>query len=704
MVSRECGGVAGAAPGAVPGAAPGVARTEAVPFGFEGVGDVVGAFSRGLEPDLDDPVQRSLFLWHIRNNFMYWTEMGFLRPFVSEYDLHEEILEDIRRSAPPVKEPFRNHEVRAGWTHGLTDALDGFSRSQVKALGKVRANLFNIDANLGFWRKALGFRGGDGDFGSFLDGLLPARTREWLKGGGTDQAKWLHGFLVTRKGRMSAEGRDTGPVSRAIVDVVHTFGYHDPLVKEALRGPSARGRLIALRSILGEREAFAAMSGYDGFSDVLGRHGVDQPTGTHSRNWFEDTLLSLEREFRPSPGRTGVPAPAKTIRHLSLAESPYRGCLGGDCSTEHYPLLALDSRFHYFTLTGGDGMSSGQMTVVLGWAASGSRRVKAAFVDKVQGVDRADVPLMMEGVRRSVGEKGYTLVLPEDLGNWTGTSSWAGTRDFIRERIPTGRSLGRFRPRDHGGSDFPHMGYSRAWRNLAVRPVLPPGPAFGRELVPGAMDAPWRRPTGFSVEELGSRVRSLDDGDDDDKIRHMSSMLPVMDALDSKAPEARAFVSMVRGWLDDADGSSFRLRKAAFLGLEAAWKVRIDSALDFFGEEEAVHVLRELLGGPKGRDRFKTWMLRNPTSRAAVLALDRFPGLLDETELRKMFRNLFHGWAARGQMSGEAFRVGRRIVGMMRDASALRRVLETFPPSVRSGVVKPMVEAVEERIRSVGEG
>ena len=71
------------------------------------------------------------------------------------------------------------------------------------------------------------------------------------------------------------------------------------------------------------------------------------------------------------------------LRALSLQESSFRGCLGGDCSTRSYFDLALDPNFIYFTLTDVHHRSSGQITVVLGTAVNKKGEVvKTAFVDR----------------------------------------------------------------------------------------------------------------------------------------------------------------------------------------------------------------------------------------------------------------------------------------------------------------------------------
>jgi len=348
-----------------------------------------------------------------------------------------------------------------------------------------------------------------------------------------ERATVLYHVLSKERDRLSREGKDIRPVSQAIVDLIHTIGYHDPAVAKAFKSSSGMERLNAYRKILDERDRFAMELGFpDHFDQVLrdiGQPaGVTVPSGMPSSSGMTQALKELEQgvmagsQVVKSQGST---ASTRTIRQLSLVESPFRSCLGGsDCSSRTYLTRALDPNYHYFTITDETGTSSGHITVVLGDGTLHGKPVKMAFVDKVQNVPSADLPQMMEGVRRSLEEKGYKLAVPDNIGDQNGLSNEEITRSIVAESIQTdpNQPIIGFKPHNHSYS-FPNK-YSRAEQVLPSHAVAPLKLPEGVEIAPGELTLPWK--TGdLDLNRLVQASVNLKHSPNlEDKLRYIPSM------------------------------------------------------------------------------------------------------------------------------------------------------------------------------------
>ena len=344
----------------------------------------------------------------------------------------------------------------------VTEELSQFLNSQLKSSGQVRSNLFQVDANQGFWKKALDYQVPEKlrvkpmdkaaqkvwqeetkkHSKTFLDKRFPIELREFLANKEEpirERAKKLYEFMVEERKRLQSQEEDTQrdntrPLSQGLVDLIHGMGYHDLSLQKGLKSKDGKERLSAFLKILSERDSFAMELGFeDHFAQVLKEFEIPFPTGVEEVS-LVDTLQHLEDQMiQKAQSMDDVNSDnlisdnttfQRTIRHLSLMESPFRSCLGGsDCASRTYLTKALDPNYHYFTLTDETGYSSGHITIVLGTANKGSQEVQVAFVDKVQNIDNKDIAILIEGVRRSVEEKGYLLALPKDLGGHNGISN-----------------------------------------------------------------------------------------------------------------------------------------------------------------------------------------------------------------------------------------------------------------------------------------
>ena len=237
------------------------------------------------------------------------------------------------------------------------------------------------------------------------------------------------------RNQMIEEGKNVENISQVMVDLVHTIGGRNPYDSSHFgnsRDQQLQVDLIILKSMLKRRDDIARHLNFSDFSEMTRFLNVDHPTGFANRKNWQFILSDIQKDIQNSP-YTVAGQQVLRVRALSLQESPFRGCLGGDCSTEEYFDLALDPNFIYFTLTDAKFKSSGYIAVVLGTAYSGQKKkhVKIAFVDKIEIMNPTVTLPMLEAIRLSLAEMGYRLGLPVYVGFDDGLSS----KDFIRSNV-----------------------------------------------------------------------------------------------------------------------------------------------------------------------------------------------------------------------------------------------------------------------------
>ena len=193
-------------------------------------------------------------------------------------------------------------------------------------------------------------------------------------------------------------------------------------------------------------------------------------------------LLPYKKHFRRFQIKTSSGA-LWTVRPLSFVEAPLRGCLGYGCSSSASLDIAFHPNYHYFTLTDSEGISKGQITIVLGNALytpmESTSDIHVAFVDKVENVTNEELLLMLEAIRQSVIEYGYVLALPRDMESHTDISVSKKTYRFIKNHVwrNTQHPLFDFSPHPHPASliNIPEdVGFSSATHGqvlFAIRPL-----------------------------------------------------------------------------------------------------------------------------------------------------------------------------------------------------------------------------------------
>jgi hypothetical protein len=559
--------------------------------------ELFDSFSSGLVPNLEDPEQLKAF--------ELYRKMRFGNPDTNAGSI-EKLSKILKKYPELTKTPFKNFEISmSSKSYPVTQSLRAFLNSHIKSSGQVRNNLFQIDANTGFWKKLLSYetpeeflvetsdkaqkkalkkQAGD-HFKEFFDEKFPKDLRSQIQDKKTDikeRAKLLYDYLTSLE--------RTPEVAQAIVDLTHTIGYWDAGTQKLFKSSDGLDRLNAFRKILEDRDSFSMELGFsDHFDEVLSKFSIDKPTGVEFKDGLTSQIQKLEEEILKNATSSGEES-KRVVRHLSIVESPFRSCLGGsDCSSRTYFDKALDPNFHYFTITDETGYSTGHITIVLGKA----QNQKIAFIDKVQNVDNVDLPIMMEAVRQSVLEDDYILALPVDLGNHNGISNEATTRSFIERGIKTdSETLKGFSPHSHNYS-FDNQ-YSRAYDKLAVRRVQELPSSGDLSVTAAQTDGPWKIKN-IDLEKLARASYELKNGDLEDKLRYIPSMKVVKQAglrVDSD------FEKVLSSWVSDEE-ISFKLKKQVVTRRWLEEDVSLASLIQSFDEANKFNLIQNLVDTPK---------------------------------------------------------------------------------------------------------
>ncbi len=567
--------------------------------------DLLLAFTRGLEPDLNIQSHRLAFEMYRKMLF------GDPTTNIGSGSLNE-IAETLKKF-PWIKKPgFRNYELRIRQkSYPVTDELKKFLKPKLEGANQALSNLYSIDSNIGYWKKVFQYEGEAKDFPGWFAQRIPEETRRYLKNPefpGKTRAARLYRILMNERSRLAGENKKTHPIHQAIIDVIHTVGLHDPAILARLKSNDGLEQINGFYSFLEARESFLLDEGDPncGFQHMLIRYGVQAPSGIDDERTLLSGLETLQASIKENPIEVLTDWKKRTLRTLSLIEAPFRSCIGGaDCSSRTYFLRALDPNYIYFTLTDATGHSDGQITVVLGEARpEAGPRARVAFLDKVQNIDHAELPLMLEGVRGSLEEQGYVLAMPRDMGDHNGISNSSFTRIFLQSRIKTdpGRKMTRFSPHKH--AFWAYSGYSRADNGLTVYPVLPFDLNEDFGLSPGAIQKNWN--TGaIDMDRMIGPAIELKHGSPEDRIRYLATMRGILDAGFKADPD---FERTILEWIADL-GLSFPIRKQALIvEMERSedhghFIGTLFRHLPSFSREDQIQIIQNLLDTPRHRSR-----------------------------------------------------------------------------------------------------
>ena len=268
----------------------------------------------------------------------------------------------------------------------------------------------------------------------------------------------LYKVLDEFRKKFIKERRKDQDISLTMVELIHSAGFGRKSWTDKLKSEDPEVVLEGVMKILLERDLIAKELNFNDWdtlkSDLLHK---DQFTGRAKaiqKRWTEMELQldKITKELAElSKTEKNLETETFRMRPLTLLESPFRGCLGLDCSTGAYFEKALDPAYIYFTLTDNHHISHGQITVILGSTKNlRGEIVKTAFVEQIQNIPNHRIVGMLEAIRLSLSEQGYLLALPKDLGKGDSVlSNELPTREFVRSQILPGlqNKLETFEPK-----------------------------------------------------------------------------------------------------------------------------------------------------------------------------------------------------------------------------------------------------------------
>ena len=578
------------------------------------------SFAKGMTEGLSlRAEQHSLFELY-KNNFYTHPEKGADRtlkdvflilenhPDLSKPLLREQILE------LPLKEKKKNHSLKT------------FTQSWTRLAGRTRNNLFQIEANLGFWitlldfatpktrhpqnhtkalnkesRRALKQKQKE-DFIAYLNTTaLNEKTRHFIQD--HSQSYWERAIVLFKalEGIKEQVGMTTGVIKKieqAMADLVNTVGFGNESYKALLKNPDPEHSYRALRQMLNERELLAYDLGFEG-------HWIElKDTLSAKIEDIEPQLKQIRQDIENNPDHLIKKTEILRLRALSLQESPFRSCMGGDCATEREFEKALDPNFLYFTLTDREHRSSGQVTVVLGNALNQEgQTVKVALVDKIQGVPTYRIQAMLEGIRLSLKEIGYALGLP-DVVTATFTND-SRIQDFLVSEFLYRQSIHSdfktFIPYKHG-LDFKSQ-FSGEGDKLDLW-ELNKWQAFYRnefQIKSGQIHQPQTASPSLSLQALYAPILSLKDSrKEEEQIRFLDNLWTISPIKEAHHLSDRYVRKHIRSVLEDRE-FSFQVRKRAFLVLiqfelrkrqQAMWSVL--EQVNGFSDTEVINLIGEI--------------------------------------------------------------------------------------------------------------
>lgn len=426
-----------------------------------------------------------------------------------------------------------------------TPELTTFLKSQIQSAGQVKSNLYQPEANLGFWKKILNYsdkpisqnlpkeeqkkRQAQNKliFEKYLNGIINKSNQKILESVDKSDFEYLQKAQVLFKtleymrNWMEKKGKDSQSIRQAMVDLVHTVGYSNASTMTSIKSKNALQQIEGFRKILDERDLLAMMLGYPGhFNELIKSLNIDFPTGLSKNENPADKIKILEQQnllgsYTTKEGET------YRVRQLTMEESPFRSCLGGsDCSSVYYFSKALDPNYNYFTMTDSNHFSSGHVTVVLGEATDANiqKPVKVGFIDKLQNVPIQQIEYFLTAVAKSLAEKGYLLVTPDNVGDHNGLSNMDNIRSFVDQGInPRLKiTLSQFQPHKHK-FQFENL-YSRAYDKLNVRIYEPKNMNSDVQITAGRKNIRFKAPFDLSKESLVQSFLKLKDSDNKEDI------------------------------------------------------------------------------------------------------------------------------------------------------------------------------------------
>ena len=509
-------------------------------------------------------------------------------------------------SKPAFREYILTLEQR---TYEPPQSLRDVIQRLKNSANQFQAQLFQPEANIGFWQKLLmPLKKEDLEdlsrqekktkqqehktqFREYFDQVFTPEDHEVLKDysmTNTEKTVAVYRILERIRTQMIEEGRNVQALSQAMVDLVHTSGFRNSHYITLLKSQNALDQIRGLKQILSERDIVALTLNFENyFSELIHSLNVDHPTGSTKKENLSQILSGIQKEIKNKP-HTISGKQVLRVRALSLQESPFRGCLGTDCSTTLYFDLALDPNFIYFTLTNEELKSSGHITVVLGTAFSEKKKsqVKIAFVDKIQNVPEMMILPMLSAVRLSLEELGYRLGLPVDVGDHDGLSNMEMTRTYIDLEVNPlfTHQLRNFKP--HKNKYNFYQGYSRAY----LKPMLLEFERWEGDFTieAGEIHTKSSIPEELKAADLYQDILSLQDSNKEKEQIQFIDQLKLLTEIEEFGLSKDFAEDHLRSKIKDKQ-VSFKVRKKALYTL---FELLVETNWDMINREEILNILR----------------------------------------------------------------------------------------------------------------
>ncbi|MCY4320951.1 MAG: hypothetical protein OXC37_00880, partial [Bdellovibrionaceae bacterium] len=439
-----------------------------------------------------------LFHSHQKILFELYKNSSFYNPYKVYTDSFNNMMKILKENPELSKIPFREYIIHIKDVESKINYknLEQFAISLNKSNSRVKNNLFKIKENLGWWKGLLDYPELDkeyqkdklkkqqhnSDFLKHLDTLIDKESFEILSK--SDYSTYEKSFLlykILEKARnINIENnRSIKRISQAMVDAINIAGFSSSVssidfIKEVIKNKDLEMLMDTWQSIKIKRDELAQKLGFENFLNLQSLLEVEHPTGFTKNQNIEDiisshlNLLESGNEIKNISKDSSVKI--LRIRPLSILEAPYRGCMGNDCSSRSYFEKAFDPNFHYFTLTDENNKSSGQITVVLGISKKEQKKIKTAFLDKIQNVPLDLILPMLKGIQFSLKEKDYILGIPTDVEGIIALSSTKIITEYVKTKIISNSTqvLEDFFPHSHQYADKFNKGYTRAYDKLTL--------------------------------------------------------------------------------------------------------------------------------------------------------------------------------------------------------------------------------------------
>lgn len=404
------------------------------------------SFTETIDSFVENMTQNGHLGEHQHHLFQIYRANGFGNPkyntraYTMEHLLKILQLHPNKFSKIPIREQIiRFEQPSAEKDVNLKELLNQFKKVHLNLI----QNLFQIEDHLNFWNHILDFRQPPSavgltkiqkrelkqqhhqEFLSYLNDFIDKENREFIANPSNHYKLIviiLYKTLEQIRERLKQSGKNIRPISQAMVHLIAGAGFLNQYYLDMLNSP--KDAIEGVKRILQDREALAGDLGFNsrGFLELKNFLGVPDSV--------QDISSKIENAILTNQVQT------LRLRALSLQESPFRSCLGGDCSTWMYFNLGLHSDFLFFTLTDEHNRSSGQITVVLGHAKDHTKNhVSTAFVDNIHNVPIEKIGPMLEGIRLSLSEYNYRLALSTLNEQVRKLSNEKVIRDYVNKEI-----------------------------------------------------------------------------------------------------------------------------------------------------------------------------------------------------------------------------------------------------------------------------